>query len=95
MQADLGGLGGLIKITGAEAALHCHPEVTLTCQAVVTLAVSGRELHAAARDHTWLAAWRKVVARLRAQIVEQRRLGLLPRRIPRKPAAARAAKPTF
>lgn len=36
------------------------------------LAVSGPDICAGARGYTWPAAWRKVVTRLREQIVERR-----------------------
>ncbi len=72
--ADLGDLGALIEVTGAHVALQCQREVTPAYQAVATLAVIGPAVHAAARDHTWPAAWRKVITRLREQMEERQRL---------------------
>jgi ribosome-associated translation inhibitor RaiA len=72
VQADLDGLSQLIAVTSAHVALHCQWEIAPPCQATVMLAVSGPDIHAAARDYTWPAAWRKVVTRLREQIVERK-----------------------
>jgi ribosome-associated translation inhibitor RaiA len=72
VEADLEGLNGLLPVASAHVELQHEREVTPAYQVVAMLAVSGPDLHAAARDHTWPAAWQKVVARLREQI-EQRR----------------------
>ena len=73
VETDLGELRGLIEVTAAHVALHFQREVTPACQAVAMLAVSGPDIHAAARDHTWPAAWRKVLSRLREQMEERLR----------------------
>lgn len=72
VEADLTALGGGAVVASAHVGLRYEHEVTPAFQAVATLAVPGPDIHAAARDHTWRAAWQKVVARLREQI-EQRR----------------------
>ena len=70
--ADLEALGRLMAVDSAQVALHHQPVATPSYQAVATLAVPGPDIHAAARDHTWPAAWQKVAARLREQIEERR-----------------------
>lgn len=74
--ADLNALNDLIHVASARVALHQERGVSLPWQAMTTLVVSGPEIRAAARDYTWLAAWRKVVARLRDQIEKQRVVSL-------------------
>ena len=71
--ADLEDLDRLIAVTAARVALQRQAGITPPCQAVVMLAVPGPHIHAAARDYTWPATWRKVVTRLREQIDERRR----------------------
>lgn len=70
--ADLEDLNRLIAVVSAHVALQRQRPVTPPYQAVAMLRVAGPDIHAAARDHTWPAAWRKVVARLREQIEERR-----------------------
>lgn len=70
--ADLEALNSLMAVASAHVALQRQDELTPAYQAVAMLAVSGPDIHAAARDHTWPVAWQKVVARLREQL-EQRR----------------------
>jgi ribosome-associated translation inhibitor RaiA len=72
LTADLQALNHLMPIAHAQLSLEHQHEATPAFQAVAMLAVPGPDIHAAARDHTWPAAWRKVVARLREQM-EQRR----------------------
>ena len=72
VEADLETLNRLLAVASAQVGLQHEREVTPAYQAVAMLAVSGPDIHAAARDHTWPAAWQKVVARLREQM-EQRR----------------------
>ena len=72
VEADLKTLNRHLAVASAQVGLQHEREVTPAYQAVATLAVPGPDIHAAARDHTWPAAWQKVVARLREQI-EQRR----------------------
>ena len=72
MAADLEDLNRLVALASAHVALECQREVTPPYQAAATLAVPGPDIHAAARDHTWPAAWQKVVTRLREQIEERR-----------------------
>ncbi|MBI2926827.1 MAG: HPF/RaiA family ribosome-associated protein [Verrucomicrobia bacterium] len=72
LEADLEDLNRLLPVASAHVALERQRDVTPPYQAAVMLAVPGPDIHAAARDHTWLAAWRKVVTRLREQIEERR-----------------------
>jgi ribosome-associated translation inhibitor RaiA len=72
VESDLGTLNRLLAVASARVGLQHERDVTPACQAVVMLTVSGPDIHAAARDHTWPAVWQKVVARLREQIVQRR-----------------------
>lgn len=72
LASELQRLNDLIPIAHADIALARQREVPLPYQAVVMLGVPGPDLHAAARDHTWPAAWQKVMDRLRAQITQRR-----------------------
>ncbi len=72
VEADLKALNRHLAVASAQVGLQHEREVTPAYQAVAALAVSGPDIHAAARDHTWPAAWQKVVARLRAQIEHRR-----------------------
>jgi len=89
VQADLDELSQLIAITSAHVALHCQGEIAPPCQATVMLEVPGPDIHAAARDYTWPAAWRKVVTRLREQILERKS-----RQVARQKGEARVHTPT-
>jgi len=95
IDSELQVLNELMPITHAHLSLERQHEATPPYQAVATLAVPGPDIHAAARDHTLPAAWRKVAARLREQI-EQRRSRHVARKKgraqPRPPPAARRAK---
>jgi ribosome-associated translation inhibitor RaiA len=72
VQSDLDELSQMIAVTSAHVALHCQREIAPPFQATVMLAVPGPDIHAAARDYTWSAAWHKVVTRLREQIVARK-----------------------
>lgn len=72
LTSDLQALARLLPIAHAHISLARQHETTPPFQAVAMLAVAGPDIHAAARDHTSVAAWRKVLTRLREQI-EQRR----------------------
>ena len=72
LEADLEALNRLITVASAQVALEHQREVMPPYQAAAMLAVPGPDLHAAARDHTWIAAWQKVVTRLREQMAERR-----------------------
>jgi hypothetical protein len=72
LEADLEGLNRLVAVASARVALQRQRKVTPPFQAVAMLGVPGPDIHAAARDYTWSAAWRKVVTRLREQIEERR-----------------------
>jgi ribosome-associated translation inhibitor RaiA len=71
LEHELQSLNTLMPIAHAQISLERQHETTPPFQAVVLLAVSGPDIHAAARDHTWPAAWQKVMTRLREQL-EQR-----------------------
>lgn len=88
LRAGLEELNGLIAVTAAKIALQHQPGVTPSYQAVAVLVVPGPDIQAAARDHTWRAAWQKVVERLREQIVERQRQQTAQQRN-RRTAAAR------
>jgi hypothetical protein len=73
LTSELQELNDLIPIEHADIALARQREAMLPYQAVVMLGVPGPDIHAAARDHTWPAAWQKVINRLREQIQQRRR----------------------
>lgn len=91
---DLQALTRLVPIEHAHISLERQHAATPPFQAAVMLVVPGPDIHVAARDHTWPAAWQKVLARLRERI-EQRRSRLAqrssgqPRRQPPAPPRAR------
>jgi hypothetical protein len=66
--ADLKNLGACLVPVSAEVTLEREDRSMPPVQVVVVMKNAGREIRAAARDHTWEAAWRKVVLRLREQI---------------------------
>ena len=68
---NLEDLNRLIAGASAHVALERQREVMPPYQAAIMLAVPGPDIHAAARDHTWPAAWWTVVTRLRQQIEER------------------------
>jgi ribosome-associated translation inhibitor RaiA len=70
--AGLQELDERIPIARAAVVLERQRDSTPRYQALVLLAVPGPDIHAAARDHTWPAAWSKVTARLREQIQHRR-----------------------
>ena len=72
LAAELQNLNDLIPIAHADVSLARQHDSTPPYQAVVLLAVPGPDIHAAARDHTWPAAWLKVTERLREQITRRR-----------------------
>ena len=72
-EADLKALGRLLPVARAEMVLEHQPQTAPAYQVVARLAVAGPDIHAAARDHAWPAAWQKVLARLREQIEARRR----------------------
>lgn len=70
--SDLAELAEALALTSARVALQCQREARPPYQALATLTVPGPDLQAAARDHTWPAAWEKVVTRLREQVTKRR-----------------------
>jgi ribosome-associated translation inhibitor RaiA len=72
VEGDLAGFQRLIAVSSVNVVLAQQSDVSPPYQASAMLTVPGPDIQAAARDHTWLAAWRKVVARLREQIDERR-----------------------
>jgi hypothetical protein len=91
--ADLNALNNLIGVASARVALHQERGASLPWQAMTTLIVSGLEIRAAARDYTWRASWRKVVARLREQIEKQQMVSLPPTTSPAKGGSSRPPSP--
>jgi hypothetical protein len=71
MEADLEQLGRRVPVSVAEVTLESEARSMPPVQVVTVLVTQGRELRAAARDHTWQAAWQKVVSRLGEQIESQ------------------------
>lgn len=72
LASEVQALNDLIPVASAEVSLACQHLTTPPYQAVVLLGVPGPDIHAAARDHTWPAAWLKVMDRVRAQITRRR-----------------------
>ncbi len=73
LAADLQALAHLVPIEHARISLERQRASTPPVQAAVMLMVPGPDIHVAARDHTWPAAWTKVLERLREQIEQRRR----------------------
>jgi ribosome-associated translation inhibitor RaiA len=71
VEADLQEINRLMAVASAHVTLRWQREIAPPCQAAATLAVPGPDIHAAARDYTWPAAWRKVLMRLREQMLER------------------------
>ena len=68
LEQQLERLHRLIPVTTAEVVLEHQREATPGFRAHVHLAVPGPDIHAAARDHTFEAAWLKVFKNLKKQI---------------------------
>jgi hypothetical protein len=64
IESDLRRLDRRLAVTSAEIAMDWEGRTMPPVQAVAVLVIDGRELRAAARDHSWQAAWGKVVRRL-------------------------------
>lgn len=71
VEADLQEINRVMAVASARVTLQQQCDVSPPCQAMVTLSVTGPDICAAARDYTWLAAWRKAVTRLREQMAER------------------------
>lgn len=71
VEADLQAINGVMAVTSAQVKLQHQSDVSPPCQAMVTLSGTCPDIHAAARDYTWPAAWGKVVTRLREQIAQR------------------------
>ncbi len=71
LASDLQLLNEIMPIAHADISLTRQHQSTPPFQAVVLLGVPGPDIHAAARDHTWPAAWLKVIARLREQMEDR------------------------
>ena len=69
--SELQKLNELIPIAHAQVALERQCDSTPPFRALVLLGVPGPDIHAAARDHTWPAAWSKVTVRLQQQIKDR------------------------
>lgn len=85
---DLEAVGRQMAGCSVEVALHLQSEVTPACQVVVGLSTGGVDLHAAARDHGWPAAWRKVLARLLEQVADRGQVEPGPRSARRDPGCS-------
>lgn len=72
VEADLQAINRMMAVASAQVKLQHQSDVSPPWQAVVTLSGTCPDIHAAARDYTWLAAWGKVVARLREQIAQRK-----------------------
>ena len=68
LEQQLERLHRLIPVSTAEVVLEHQRETTPGFRAHVHLAVPGPDIHAAARDHTFQAAWLKVIKNLTKQI---------------------------
>ena len=68
LEQQLERLQSLIPVTTAEVVLEHQREATPGFRAHVHLAVPGPDIHAAASDHTFQAAWLKVIKNLTKQI---------------------------
>ena len=93
MASDLLALTHLVPVQHAHISLERQHEATPPYQAAAMLVVPGPDIHVAARDHTWPAAWQKILERLREQIELRRSRQVKRRRAqPRRqrPAASRA-----
>ncbi|MBI3849725.1 MAG: HPF/RaiA family ribosome-associated protein [Verrucomicrobia bacterium] len=72
LEQSLGRLQSLISITAAAVVLEHRRDEAPPFRSFVSLAVPGPDIHAEAHDHTAEAAWLKVTADLRQQIVERK-----------------------
>ena len=72
VEQDLHGLQRELPIECAHIVLEQELEKSPRYRAAVLLVVPGPDLHAAASDHTILAAWRKTHAGLMRQIRERK-----------------------
>jgi ribosome-associated translation inhibitor RaiA len=79
LASDVQALAQLVPVEHAHISLERQHAATPPFQAAVMLVVPGPDIHVAARDHTWPAAWHKALERLREQI-EQRRNRLAKRK---------------
>jgi len=68
MASDLLALTHLVPVQHAHISLERQHAATPPFQAAAMLVVPGPDIHVAARDHTWHAAWQKLLERLREQI---------------------------
>ena len=68
LEQQLDRLHRLISVSAAEVVLEQRRDAAPAFRAQVHLAVPGPDIHAAARDHTFQAAWLKVFKNLKKQI---------------------------
>ena len=68
LEQQLERLQSLIPVTAAEVVLERQQDNAPAFRAHVHLAVPGPDIHADARDHTFQAAWLKVIKNLTKQI---------------------------
>lgn len=67
IEESLNALRRLIPISAARVVLEQQHDTTPAYRVFAHLAVPGPDVHAAARDHTLLAAWRKLAGNLKKQ----------------------------
>jgi len=67
IEESLNALRRLIPISAARVVLEQKPDTTPAYRVFAHLAVPGPDVHAAACDHTLLAAWRKLAGNLKEQ----------------------------
>jgi ribosome-associated translation inhibitor RaiA len=67
IEESLNALRSLIPISAARVVLEQQHDTTPAYRVFAHLAVPGPDIHAAARDHTLLAAWHKLAGNLKKQ----------------------------
>jgi hypothetical protein len=67
IEKSLNALRGLIPISTARVVLEQQHDTTPPYRVFAHLVVPGPDIHAAARDHTLLAAWHKLAGNLKKQ----------------------------
>jgi ribosome-associated translation inhibitor RaiA len=72
VEQELKDLQRELSIESAHVVLEQEGAKSPSCRASVWLVIPGPDLHAAASDHTILAAWRKVHGELKRQIRERK-----------------------
>ncbi len=68
LESDLEGLHRLTPVNSAHVVLEHQRDTHPPFEAVLRVGVTGPDIHAAARDHTWAGAWNKALARVHDQL---------------------------